>query len=267
MPSLFYYRHYITAYDKHTKDLTMLEHGAYRLLMDGYYAKGLPLPAAEERLFLVAKAMRPEDQDAVRRVVAMFFVRDGDVLRHQRCDEEVARCVAESEKQAAKANKRWMKEADSASGDAAASATEHAAAKPTGSAAGHARKMPVKIQDSKRASPLPPAGDEPFVVPAWVPPVQWSAFLKMRRQIKKPCTERSMMLAVNKLDELRAIGHDPGRVLDQSTENCWAGLFALKNPPGGGEGGGKRASTETRNEQTASDWAGADQGERHGQGY
>lgn len=54
-------------------------------------------------------------------------------------------------------------------------------------------------------------------------------FIDMRKQIKKPMTNRAVTIAQNKLRELA--GNDSElmvRILEQSTMNCWQGLFPLK---------------------------------------
>lgn len=60
-------------------------------------------------------------------------------------------------------------------------------------------------------------------------------YLEMRRQIKKPMTERAIELAMKKLAELSALPFSGGmdndlaiRILNQSVMNSWQGLFPLK---------------------------------------
>lgn len=67
-----------------------------------------------------------------------------------------------------------------------------------------------------------------FVLPDWVPVEPWDGYCAMRKAIKKPLTDRAKVLAINNLDRLRNEGHDPARVLDQSTAASWQGLFAVK---------------------------------------
>lgn len=65
-----------------------------------------------------------------------------------------------------------------------------------------------------------------------------SAFLdyvEMRKQIKKPMTDRAIELAMKKLIELSTLPFSDGmdndmaiKILEQSTMNCWQGLFPLK---------------------------------------
>jgi hypothetical protein len=51
--------------------------------------------------------------------------------------------------------------------------------------------------------------------------------MQMRKQIKKPLTERAKKLSLQLLDQFRQQGHDPNEILDQSTMRCWSGLFPV----------------------------------------
>lgn len=251
MSKLFYYRHKIGDYDTATKDLSMLEHGCYRRLMDGYYANKGPISSAFPTLCRIAGAFMPDEQAAVRKIAGMYFDAESQpgFLVHRVCDEEIVRVISESERQSAAAKSRWAKEADLASPDATAHATAHAVVVAEAHAGAHAAGMPVKIQDSKKA--LPPIS--PNLLPDWLPKLEWDAFLAMRKRKRASPTDRAIVLLLNKLEALKVDGHDPGRVLDQSTENNWTGLFPLKRH--GQAVTGRRAATEANNDQTADSWA------------
>ena len=60
-------------------------------------------------------------------------------------------------------------------------------------------------------------------------------FVDIRKQIKKPMTDRAITLAMNKLKELSTVPFSGSmdnetaiKILEQSTMNCWQGLFPLK---------------------------------------
>ena len=85
-----FYGHYIGDYQRDTADLSLLEHGAYRLLLDAYYATEGPLPADPARLFRIAKAVTAPEQEAVEHVADRFFPVGADGLRHNsRADREL----------------------------------------------------------------------------------------------------------------------------------------------------------------------------------
>lgn len=54
-------------------------------------------------------------------------------------------------------------------------------------------------------------------------------FVKMRKAIKKPLTDRALKGILNKLDKLSENEDIKIKILEQSIENCWAGVFELKN--------------------------------------
>jgi hypothetical protein len=68
--------------------------------------------------------------------------------------------------------------------------------------------------------------------PAWLDTETWRAYLEYRRQARKPMTEHAQRLALKRLDELRAQGHDPRAVIEQSILNGWQGLFPLRQDRG-----------------------------------
>lgn len=67
-----------------------------------------------------------------------------------------------------------------------------------------------------------------FSVPGWLPAGPWAAFLEMRKQKGAWPTASAVELLVQKLDRWRAQGHDPGEILNTSTENNWTGIFEPK---------------------------------------
>lgn len=56
-------------------------------------------------------------------------------------------------------------------------------------------------------------------------------FLKMRKSIKKPMTDKAMKLLINRLDELGSNDNEKIEILNQSIFNSWQGIFELKNRP------------------------------------
>lgn len=67
------------------------------------------------------------------------------------------------------------------------------------------------------------------LLPDWLPANDWKAYLEMRIKIRKPMTDRAKELAIRELDRLRARGHPPDKVLEQSVLNSWQGLFEIKH--------------------------------------
>ena len=57
-------------------------------------------------------------------------------------------------------------------------------------------------------------------------------FISMRSKIKKPVTDRALKGILNKLNNFTDDDTEKILILEQSIENCWAGVFELKNKKG-----------------------------------
>lgn len=106
-----YYRRYMGDYAKATARLGMMEHGAYALLLDYYYASEMPLPKEIREVYAIAKASSPAQRKAVSRVLNLFFHESDDGWHQSRADEEIASSRQAIEKQRVSgkeaAQKRW----------------------------------------------------------------------------------------------------------------------------------------------------------------
>jgi uncharacterized protein YdaU (DUF1376 family) len=95
-----YYRRYLGDYARDTMHLSMIEHGAYTVLLDSYYGSEKPLPDDYESLYRICRAMKKPEQEAVRKVADAFFKVSEDGLRHNpRADREIATAQATIAKQ------------------------------------------------------------------------------------------------------------------------------------------------------------------------
>lgn len=72
-------------------------------------------------------------------------------------------------------------------------------------------------------------------LPEWIEPEVWAGFVKMRRSIKKPLTDRASKNIITKLETMHGNGIDANAVLDNSTDNSWAGVW---EPKGAGQDSG-----------------------------
>jgi hypothetical protein len=69
------------------------------------------------------------------------------------------------------------------------------------------------------------------------PQPEWSEYAKHRKDIGKPLTPRAVQLALGTLERLQGEGHDPRKVINQSIENRWTGLFPVKERKNGNDNG------------------------------
>jgi len=86
-----FYQRFLGDYMRDTMHLSMVEHGAYTLLLDTYYATEKPLPADYDALYRICRAMSKAEREVVKKVADEFFKIGSDGLRHnRRADEEIA---------------------------------------------------------------------------------------------------------------------------------------------------------------------------------
>ena len=87
-----YYERHLGDYAKDTAHLTMIEHGAYSLLLDRYYGTEQGIPA--DQAHRVARARTREEKQAVDAVLGEFFTLVDGVWINQRAEEEIVKAQA-----------------------------------------------------------------------------------------------------------------------------------------------------------------------------
>lgn len=87
-----FYKHWLGDYARDTADLSLMEHGAYRVMLDHYYTCRGDMPADLMKLERVCKARSSVERGAVQEIANRFFPINGDGRRHnKRADEEIER--------------------------------------------------------------------------------------------------------------------------------------------------------------------------------
>lgn len=96
------------------------------------------------------------------------------------------------------------------------------------------------IEEEPNGSPSTPKAPKPkskpkmsdlasLDLPDWLPVEAWNGFLEMRQDKGAVPTVHAAKLIIAKLDQWRADGQPPGKVLDQSTVNNWTDIYRLKD--------------------------------------
>jgi len=104
-------------YDKDTSELSILEHGAYNLLIKEYWHNGGALPCdsianalpTHDRLYRSCRAMVRNEQDAIDYILAQFFAFSAGKYHHERIDKELNKAREKRVKAKASAAARWDK--------------------------------------------------------------------------------------------------------------------------------------------------------------
>lgn len=91
-----YYKRHLGDYAKNTRTLSTYEHGVYNLILDLYYTDERPV--SSEDAYAICRISGAKERAVVNRVLVKFFKLDGDVWRHERADEEIAKYHEKSEK-------------------------------------------------------------------------------------------------------------------------------------------------------------------------
>ena len=237
---MHYYKRHIGDYAKKAGHLTALEHGVYNLIIDSYYDREQAPTLLEAMRW--ARARTEEEKSAVLAVLDEFFTLEGDRYQQNRIQDELAAYHSKADKnreialarEEAKRERDRREQArimDDRRNDARYDddmSTESAPDEHEPCTPGQPNHKPLTTNHKKEKSkPLAPAAP----LPDWIPKKSWEGFVLMRKGQKKPITQEAIPIAIAKLARLRDAGNDPGQVLDQSTLNCWQGLFEVKPEP------------------------------------
>lgn len=84
----------------------------------------------------------------------------------------------------------------------------------------------------------------PLELPTWLPADAWKDWHDYRNS-RKGWTHKARALSLRNLTELWAQGHDPRRVIEQSIERGWTGLFPLRSNTASAPTNGPAAPSKT----------------------
>lgn len=209
-----------------TRHLTTEQRCFYRDLIDEYMETREPLPDHDVALAGICRTdVKTWSENST--VIKKFFRKEGDQLFHDFCDlnlieqDKVSKSRTKSAKNAAL--KRWENKKKPIMRDVCATECGTDALAMPGNATLQDTTL-HNITEGKEPIPHKP----PFLIPDWIQPGDWKDYSDMRQKIRKPMTDRAKKLAVATLEKLKAEGHDPKAVLQQSVFNSWQGLFAPK---------------------------------------
>ena len=231
-----YYERHLGDYAKDAGHLSMAEHGAYTLLLDRYYATELPIPA--ELVYRIAHARSGGERACVDRVLAEFFTLEGGAYVNKRAGLDIARyeksraVSVENGKLGGRPKVQQNQRDEKPSGFVSGSKTETQA---------KAHQTPDTSNQTRAEEQRQKGGKPPsLTLPDWLPESTWADWHAFRNQ-RKGWTHKARELSLATLTKLRAKGHDPTAVIEQSIERGWTGLFELKS-----EGRNDAISTPSR---------------------
>ena len=203
-----YYRWFPGDYLRDTGTLSLIEHGAYRLLLDHYYSESGGIADEKPRLYRLCRATTPEEQRAVDFIVKKYFPINNGMLTNSRADKEL------------KEREQFIEEQ-----------------KRKGSLGGRPRKNPEESRGFNPGfenEPNKKAGAKPNESPASasasasaLPPGTPSKDQSQKRVPEKPGTRARKGFVKPSLEEVTAYcverknGIDPGLFIDSNEAKGW----------------------------------------------
>jgi hypothetical protein len=111
--------------------------------------------------------------------------------------------------------------------------------------------LPTRANEvAQKGKPIPDINtdNKPVVIiegyPVWLPIDAWKGWVEMRKQRKRPLTDRAKARAYKKLEALHLAGHNITELLDRSTINGWLDIY---EPKGTQNAGNSASTTEPTN--------------------
>lgn len=201
-----WYAHHLGDYSKKTRHLTILEHGAYRLLLDLYYINGGPIKDDKKSIYRACGASSTGERRAIDRVLDQFFeLSDDGFWKNSRASVEISK-------------QNEIKEIRKKNG-AKAHAREHA-------------KAPAKAYTTiptttvERDIPVAPSN---LKIPDWVPKTELRDYLAVREKIPECGNSKEEINAIlSTLQLLEMRGANIGQVLRDATSGRWKTLHMDK---------------------------------------
>jgi uncharacterized protein YdaU (DUF1376 family) len=245
------------AYLADTTHLTTEEHGAYLLLLMAAWRQGdCALPHDDRKLARIA-GLTPRKWAAIKPTIMEFWQVENGRIYQLRLRKEHDFVCKKSEANRKAAEARWKPQEPE-----------------------NPKKGGMRPHSERNAPPPPPIEEEPDGssppapqhtkmkdwpdLPDWLPVEPWNAFIAMRKRSKGGLpTARAIELILSKLERWRSTGQDPGKILDQSTENQWTRILELKDDKRGTGNFAAQSSGNSGDEfsRAARRWANLDDAE------
>lgn len=197
---MHYYKKNIGDYAKKTGRLTMLQHGAYTLLIDACYDRE-KFPTLEEAIEW-SWAISKEEIEAVEFVLKRFFIFENGFYTQSRIQEEISEYHNKSLK-----NKEIAIEREAKRRGEVTTRTQVVHETPP-------NHKPLTINHKPIKNITPPSGVDVSL---------WEDYLKVRKAAKKPITETALKGLVREADKAKMSLSD---VLQTCCENSWVGFKA-----------------------------------------
>jgi uncharacterized protein YdaU (DUF1376 family) len=197
---MHYFEHNIKDYRADAFTLTMIQHGAYRQLIDQYYLNEKPLTLDLEVLCADLLVRGEDEKKAIVFILGKFFSKTEDGYVHKRCNTVIQAFKDKSDKNRNNAVKRWSKVKDA---NALPQECER-----------NANQEPLTINKETKTKVNTPEGVDTNL---------WNDYLKIRKAKKAPITETAIQALVREADKA---GKSLSQAITICVENNWVGFKA-----------------------------------------
>jgi uncharacterized protein YdaU (DUF1376 family) len=197
---MHYFEHNIKDYRADAFTLTMIQHGAYRQLIDQYYLNEKPLTLDLEVLCADLLVRGEDEKKAIVFILGKFFSKTEDGYVHKRCNTVIQAFKEKSDKNRNNAVKRWSKVRD-------------------------ANALPQECERNANQEPLTNNKEQliEFVKPLDVNLEVWNNYMTLRRAQNKPITDANIK-ALRR--EAANAGLTLNAVITVCVENSWISFRA-----------------------------------------
>lgn len=210
--------------------LSPTERGVYMDLLVRYYKEERPI--LQEECKRIARAYAPYEQEAMQYVLQTFFTLDEEGYHHARCDEEISKSHAVSEKRRRAASARWKGDSRDCGQNleseraGAMQAQSKCTSKCNADGMLTNNQEPItnnqEIDIDTRAKPAR-RPQQKLVKPEGVSDEVWDEYQTFKRKVSKGCTQRMVDALVR---ESGQAGITPEAAMIYQLEHGWTGFEA-----------------------------------------
>lgn len=94
---MIFYKRYSGDYLRDTQTLTLMEHGAYCLMLDYHYSDSKPIPKGDD-LYRLLRCHSRAEKNAADRIIRLFWIETPDGYINAKAQKEMAQAAESAEK-------------------------------------------------------------------------------------------------------------------------------------------------------------------------
>jgi uncharacterized protein YdaU (DUF1376 family) len=218
---MHYYKRNLGDYAKKAGRLSMLQHGAYTLLIDSCYDRE-KFPTLDDAIDWTW-ASTDAEIEAVKFVLSRFFhLSDDGTYTQDRILQELTEYHAK-----AKTNKRIAIDRETKRKEKSTNREQVVNESPPNQEPRTINQEPILNTSSKKTSSAK-ASNENLPIPDFVEIENWNNYLEVRKGLKAKNTVQAIKALATQLKKLVAEGFDANEVVLQSIRSSWKDLYPIK---------------------------------------